>query len=119
MVDPQSLNEIDVVTHTVYGEARAGRSYMGRTIKEVCLKPYQFSCWDHGDINRSKLLNLGTNSDEYRRIRQVVKEVLDGARPDNTRGSTHYHANYIQPDWTRGKTPTVVIGNHLFYNNID
>ncbi|CAF1461573.1 unnamed protein product [Rotaria sordida] len=128
MVDPQSLDEVDVLTRTVYGEARgesedgqaavawvimnrvaAGHLYMGRSIREVCLKPYQFSCWDRGDVNRSILINLDTNSDGYRRILRVVKQVLNGTRHDNTHGSTHYHANYIQPDWANGRSPLAII----------
>ena len=137
MVDPQNLDEVDVLTRTVYGEARgeseegqaavawvirnrakAGRSYMGKTIKEVCLKPQQFSCWDSGDPNRNVLLTLDTNSSLYKSIRKVVEEVLNGKRLDNTHGSLHYHANYINPGWAKNKTPVVTIGNHLFYNNI-
>ncbi len=129
MVDPQTLDEVDVLTRTVYGEAAvawvirnraaAGRAYMGRTIKEVCLKPQQFSCWNANDPNRNTLLTLDTNSQLYRSIRNVVEEVLDGTRPDNTQGSLHYHASRIKPTWRNGKTPVVTIGNHLFYNNID
>jgi N-acetylmuramoyl-L-alanine amidase len=138
MVDPQTLDEVDVLTRTVYGEARGeseagqaavawvirnraakGRSYLGRTIKEVCLKPRQFSCWDIDDSNRNLLLNINTNSDTYKNIRQIVEQVLNGTRTDDTQGSIHYHAKRVQPSWTNGKSPVVTIGNHLFYNNID
>ena len=138
MVDPQSLDEIDVLTRTVYGEARGesqdgqaaavwvirnraakGVAYMGRSIKEVCLKPKQFSCWDANDVNRQRLVNLDTTSDVYQKIRRVVQEVMDGTRKDNTQGSTHYHTKSVKPGWTTGKSPVVTIGNHLFYNNID
>ena len=138
MVDPQTLDEVDVLTRTVYGEARgesvdgqaavawvirnraaAGRGYMGRTIKEVCLKPKQFSCWNSSDPNRKQLLTLDTNDQLYKSIRKVVEEVLNGTRDDKTQGSLHYHAKTIKPSWTNGKTSVVTIGNHLFYNNID
>jgi spore germination cell wall hydrolase CwlJ-like protein len=138
MIDPQQLDKVDLLTRTVYGEARgeseegqaavawvirnraaAGRDYMGKTIKEVCLKPQQFSCWDSQDPNRNVLLTLDTNDSLYKKIRKVVEQVLNGTRPDNTYGSLHYHANYIKPSWTNGKTPVVTIGNHLFYNNIN
>lgn len=138
MVDPQTLDEVDVLTRTVYGEARGepadgqaavawvirnraskGRSYMGRSIKEVCLKPQQFSCWNIDDPNRAKLLSLSTNDSLYKSIREIVVQVLNETRPDNTHGSLHYHANSIKPSWTNGKTPVATIGHHLFYNNID
>jgi len=138
MVDPQTLDEVDVLTRTVYGEAREesedgqaavawvirnraakGRAYMGKTIKEVCLKPKQFSCWDSDDHNRELLLTLDTNGALYKNIRKVVEQVLNETRADNTQGSLHYHASRIKPSWTKGKNPVVTIGNHLFYNNID
>ncbi|CAF0741973.1 unnamed protein product [Rotaria sordida] len=138
MLDPQTLDEIDVLTRTVYGEARGetidgqaavawviqnraakGRTYMGKTIKDVCLKPNQFSCWNSNNVNRKLLLNLNTKSEIYENIRRVVEQVLNGTRADNTNGSTHYHTSHVQPNWTKDKSPTVTIGNHLFYNNID
>jgi spore germination cell wall hydrolase CwlJ-like protein len=140
MGHPDSLSDIDVVAHTVYGEARnqgqagqaavawviknraaRGLSYMGTTEREVCLKPYQFSCWDQEDVNRKILLSLNTNDETYRSIYQIVEKVLSGKRPDNTHGSTHYHATtatYSQRSWADGKTPVVRIGDHHFYNTI-
>jgi N-acetylmuramoyl-L-alanine amidase len=32
-----------------------------------------------------------------------------------TKGATHYHADYILPDWAETKTVTNIIGNHVFY----
>ena len=138
MVDPQTLDEVDVLTRTVYGEARGesadgqaavawvirnraskGPAYMGKTIKEVCLKPQQFSCWNSNDSNRSTLLSLDTNSPQYKSIRDIVVQVLNGTRADNTLGSLHYHASRIKPKWITGKSPAVTIGNHMFYNDID
>lgn len=133
MVDPQKLDEVDVLTRTVYGEARSesadgqaavtwvirNRASKGKTIKEVCLKPKQFSCWNSNDPNRSTLLSLDTNNPHYKSIREIVVQVLKGTRTDNTHGSLHYHASRIKPEWTNGKTPVVTIGSHMFYNNID
>ncbi|CAF0979674.1 unnamed protein product [Rotaria magnacalcarata] len=138
MVYPETLDDVDVLAHTVYGEALGespegqiavawvirnrvakGRNYLGKTIKDVCLKPYQFSCWNLGDANRQKLLNLQIDDKSYLKIRKIAEQVLNGALPDNTKGSIHYHANTIKPDWKKGKAPVVTIGNHLFYNDID
>ena len=128
MVDPKTLDEDDILTRTVYGEARGEsadgqaavawvilnraskrRSYMGTTIKEVCLKPQQFSCWNANDPNRATLLSLNTNDPLYKSIHEIVVQVLNGTRPDKTHGSLHYHASSmsIKPKWTNGKTPVV------------
>lgn len=34
---------------------------------------------------------------------------------DITDGATHYHADYVLPDWAATKTRTVEIGDHIFY----
>lgn len=34
---------------------------------------------------------------------------------DYTLGSTHYHADYVLPDWASTKEKTVEIDDHIFY----
>lgn len=34
---------------------------------------------------------------------------------DITLGATHYHADYVQPDWANSKEKTVEIDDHIFY----
>mgnify|MGYP006251869589 CR=1 FL=1 len=34
---------------------------------------------------------------------------------DITDGATHYHADYVFPEWRKTKTKTVEIGDHIFY----
>ena len=34
---------------------------------------------------------------------------------DITKGATHYHANYVSPDWAATKEKTVEIDDHIFY----
>lgn len=36
---------------------------------------------------------------------------------DFTHGSTHYHANYVSPFWTKHFTHTVALGDHVFYRD--
>ena len=38
-----------------------------------------------------------------------------GSLNDITQGSTHYHADYVYPEWRREKTKTITVGNHIFY----
>src|SRR5690606_17406987 len=70
------LNSVIILALTIYGEARnqtiLGQVAVGCVIrnrlkkissyeasyKKVCLKPKQFSCWNEGDPNRSKLEEL-------------------------------------------------------------
>ncbi len=34
---------------------------------------------------------------------------------DFTGGATHYHADYVSPEWRHTKTKTITVGNHIFY----
>ena len=34
---------------------------------------------------------------------------------DFTNGSTHYHADYVKPYWTKSMKKTMKIGKHIFY----
>ena len=34
---------------------------------------------------------------------------------DVTEGATHYHADYVSPDWAKTKTKTIEIEDHIFY----
>ena len=45
----------------------------------------------------------------------VANGVLHGKLKPITKGATHYHADYVLPEWAETKTKTKVIGNHIFY----
>ena len=49
-----------------------------------------------------------------------IENKLDGsiARPGSG-GTTHYHATSITPPWAVGREPSAIIGNHLFYNDVE
>ena len=34
---------------------------------------------------------------------------------DFTKGATHYHADYVMPEWAEKKKPVLIVGNHIFY----
>ena len=102
-------HDIDILARTIYGEARGeieeGKRAVGlcilnrykskkwfsaNTIAEVCQKPLQFSCWNKNDPNCKKITT-----------------------------ATDYHTKNCRPAWSRGKLPCAIIGNHVFFNNID
>lgn len=108
------------VAHVVLNRMRAQR-YWGRTISAVCLKPYQFSCWNANDPNRAKLLQLAVDDTRAQEVRDVVDAVIGNRLGDPTDGATHYHNRWMArpPRWVQGRTPCRLIGNHAFYKNID
>lgn len=128
--------DIDIMARTIYGEARgeseqgqiavgcvimnrfkSKRWYAGETIAETCLKARQFSCWNADDPNCAKIKQLGlTRLAPYQ---ELAKRIINGVQADITDGATHYHTKAIMPLWARNKKPCAVIGEHMFYKDID
>ncbi|MCM1323834.1 MAG: cell wall hydrolase [Acetobacter sp.] len=124
-------NQTDYLARTMWGEARgegargmqavgnvilnrvkAGGWY-GASIKDVVLKPYQFSAWNINDPNRVKMLNA-TDKD-LAQARKIAEQLISGSLDDITNGATNYHATNVSPTWAKNMTQTAVIGNHIFY----
>nr|WP_269839554.1 cell wall hydrolase [Paucibacter sp. M5-1]MCZ7881974.1 cell wall hydrolase [Paucibacter sp. M5-1] len=137
-VTQPAFREVEVLARTLWGEARgepqAGieavacvvlnrvrrQSYWGRSIAEVCLKPYQFSCWNQDDPNRRQLLSLSSSDPQYRRALEVAKAAVAGDLIDATQGATHYYSKRLRrpPVWALGHSACADIGLHLFFNKI-
>lgn len=113
-----------VVLHRV-AKARARRArtghdhWWGGDVAEVCLKPWQFSCWNPADPNRAKLLVVTEANPAFRVAKRVAIRAVGGVLRDRVRGAMHYHASNVLPAWARGRKAVVVIGHHLFYRDID
>ena len=105
------------VAHTIYNRYKA-KSWYGDSIKDVCLKEWQFSCWNEDDPNRDKMENLSLVDPNYLQMIGICYLVIHNTIPDPTEGSTHYHTKSISPKWAEGETPCVEIGDHLFYNTV-
>lgn len=138
----EDFSDLDVIARTLYGEARGELakvgivgleavasviwnrwkcrpSYFGTTPRNVCLKPYQFSCWNSNDPNLNVLLNPKIKDGTYALCRMVAEEYMSGRAEDVVNGADHYHAVWInQPSWAEGKSPIADIGTHRFYRLI-
>ena len=133
-------HEIDIVAATLWGEARnqgeqgmravasvienrRRQGYRNKvTAATVCLDPWQFSCWNANDPNLPRLRRLSSQPDtQYLLARRIAAEVQQRSLADITRNARHYYAASLRPPayWSRGKSPCVVIGDHLFFNDID
>jgi len=135
------LTQREVVAMTILGEARGeGKAGMyavatvinqrainrNKTPKQVCLQPWQFSCWNESDVNRAKLgeLYLTHPMRDYAiRLAANITEL----KKSYTKNADHYcHVNE-NPYWSyrivvrdnkkirRYIKPVAVIGNHKFY----
>ncbi|WP_032112221.1 cell wall hydrolase [Candidatus Paracaedibacter symbiosus] len=134
--------DIQILARTIYGEARGEynkvnggiaaliavanvvvnrtkqRTWFGKTIAEVCQKPWQFSCWNVNDPNL-RLLQANTILDPIFEVcLMVATKVIQGEWPDLTKGCDHYYAVSLKtpPPWAQGRVPKCQIGQHLFFD---
>lgn len=131
--------DLDILARTLYGEIRSGTmtaidavawvarnraswtpaAWWGSTIKQVCLKPSQFSCWNPSgsQSQREALVNLDVANLHYQYMYSCAKQVLSGAVPDPTGGCTIYKVTGTHASWDNavaGVAP-VIVGPHSFW----
>ncbi|MDR2794624.1 MAG: cell wall hydrolase [Holosporaceae bacterium] len=131
-----SLQDLDTLSKTIYGEAR-GELYayglapfiavanvvvnrknknFAETIHGVCTAPYQFSCWNRNDPNCNKITNITVDKCAiFRKCIDVANNVLRGLWPDLTDGCDHYHHKCLKPQWAVYLQPKRIFGSHYFY----
>ncbi len=134
--------ETETLARTIYGEGRGelvrgqeaiasviinrvrraeerGGYWWGNSIIEVCLRPWQFSCWNENDPNRVKVETVAFDNRVFAPCLRIARRAARGVLKDPTSGATHYHTKDIYPPWSNGRRPSAEIGNHLFYNNVE
>ncbi|CAF0723801.1 unnamed protein product [Adineta ricciae] len=128
------LSELEVFRKTVYAEARGesvegqkwvawviknrarlNRQYWGGSkIKDVCLHPRQFECWN--GVN-----DISIHEPEvYRQVCEVVDAIYHAdPNDDPTNGTDHYHNPDKEgiPSWVHNCVFVKKIGNHTFYKS--
>jgi spore germination cell wall hydrolase CwlJ-like protein len=129
-----NLKDNELMALCIFGEARgepyAGKcavghvilnrvkrkSWYGKTIKGVILKPYQFSCFLKADPNYLKLVELASSPDKIDdECLDIATGVIDGIIDNPVDGATHYHTVNIRPAWKDAMEYVTTIGHHLFY----
>ena len=130
-----SMDDLLVMARTVYGEARGegylgqigvawvilnraedpGKDWWGDSIRDVCLKPQQFSCWNRNDVNREKLLSVGPSDRAFLSCLMACCDVLSGRTADPTHGADHYCRLDVSPAWAQGQVPIAQLRNHVFF----
>lgn len=104
-----------VILNRVKTAQRRGSMWWGNTIDAVCLKPYQFSCWNAGDPNLPKLQSVTVGDPTFAICHRIAQRAVNGVLNDITNGADHYHAPYVSPHWAASQAPVATIGNHIFY----
>lgn len=55
------------------------------------------------------------DEEAWAQAQAVASMLYHKGSPNLTNGATHYHADYVLPEWAASKTFTIKIGDHLFY----
>lgn len=132
----------DILARTLWGEARGEdfigqiavawtirnrvfdgktKSWWGEGYAGVCLKPWQFSCWNKDDRNYAYLSGAKPiPARELGRARMAADHVIDSQAPDPTNGATHYYATSMPkaPTWAKGAKQTLTLGHHIFFKGV-
>lgn len=92
----------------------------GEAIKEVILRPKQFSCFNKDDPNREKLLVPHKHEPEVWGVAVAVASLAQlGYAMDPTNGSVNYLTKSLYesddaPTWAKNMKVLATIGNHVF-----
>jgi len=84
-----------------------------RTPSAVCLKKWQFSCWNGKRLKDLEHLLKVPQADYALSLAKSIKLLSR----DFVGFANHYHATWMKkkPYWAKGEKPVKVIGQHAFY----
>ncbi len=126
-------NELTLLTMCIYGESRSEsyegklaigyvvmnrlkeRKWFGKTLREVILKPYQFSCFNQNDPNYRKLFKPQVRY--WKECFKAAWNAYSKLGQDPTEGANHYCRYNITPKWIHKMDHKKKIGNHIFYSS--
>ncbi|MBI4919253.1 cell wall hydrolase, partial [archaeon] len=128
-------DDVTLLARLIFGEARGesrevknsiaysvlnrtgNHKWWGHTLKEVILKPSQYTCFSQEDQNYNKIIDPLNNETPsvWRECVEVSHFVLSNPKNDTSNGATHYHILSVNPTWAEGKTPVCSISNTVFY----
>ncbi|MEK6854603.1 MAG: cell wall hydrolase [Nanoarchaeota archaeon] len=111
------------VAYSAINRVNDGNSWNGTSLREVILKPAQYSCFNRADPNRKRVMNPQAYDEKsFEHCLDIAGKVLAGRYNDPTNGATHYfNPNLAQPSWQHnlsriGKIKTSKgLSAHKFY----
>lgn len=136
-----SLTTIEVLGRTAYGENRGGGkegmqsvlnvicnranhpSWWGKSLRDVCLKPEQFDCWNPDDPNYGIITGDIENTEGaliYAGALEMAQQAYVGTLPDITGGATYYYSKSMKkpPYWATGHEPCAEVAGQWFFNTV-
>jgi len=131
--DLDSFSDTEIMAKTLFGEARGSAletkqavanvimnrvkepRWWGSDVRSVCLKPYQFSCWNQSDPNRPVIVAATAADPVYEQCLELASRAMAGNLPDSTGGCDSYCVVGTNPAWAQKLTPYFTSGNMNFY----
>jgi spore germination cell wall hydrolase CwlJ-like protein len=88
---------------------RKASQHYPKTVCEVVYQREAFSWTGMGPLDEPA-------GDAWERAVRIAEEVYYDRRPRSLHpGVTHFHATYVQPDWSKERQRVARIGRHIFY----
>ena len=75
----------------------------------------QFSWYCDGKSDKIPEFDVELYNAIFAKASRMIGQYNWGTLDDMTKGSTHYHADYVYPEWRQTKTKMITIDNHIFY----
>lgn len=144
MIKLNDLTPLEILTLTIYGEARGepieGQIAVACVIRnrvnkrnksyfEICTQPKQFSCWNEDDPNRAVLveiaekwtMNSPVDNIHLRQCQWIASGIVNNSILDNTNKSLNYltHSLFVgnRPSWADYPTSDPIQhGKQVFFN---
>lgn len=123
------LNELLIIAATLMAEA-GGEDLTGKqavasvicnrarqsTAAEVCTVPYQFSCWNEGDLAMIVRIRawVREDSDSWSDCLTLARQMIVGTFQPTLAANHYFNPDLASPSWASAMTDQVKIGNHLF-----
>lgn len=130
LIQPDAL-AIVTIWQEARGESYAGKCAVGEVIRNrmkrgyssdgtvagTVLKPWQFSGWESGDVNRIKSLKI---DDLDPLVRECIKAWNESKLSTYANGAVLYcnlNAVQVRPGWARDDKRVAEIGAHTFFKD--
>ena len=88
-----------------YPDTICGVVFQGEHRRNRC--QFSFACDGKSDTP------VGTRA--WNLAREISMSTAMGLQPISVQGATHYHANYVEPQWSKELNRVAIVGNHSFY----
>ena len=94
------------LAHRLYPSTICGVVYQNQSMRNAC--QFSFAC--------DGIPETITDQKSWKQAQEIAKGVINGSLylPEVEK-ATHYHANYVYPDWAPRLKRVTKIGHHIFY----